>query len=154
MLNQTSPRSAADLPDLCGSEQEIARATAATAPVYLNESTIDFPRTRSTFAIALHMHQPLIPAGGDDLRTAAVIGNLQFMLDHPEIKDAHNATTFIECYKRMGKFIPELLAEGKHPRVMLDYSGCLLHAVAQMGRQDVLDALKLLATDPACRQCV
>ena len=154
MLNQTSPPSAADLPNLCSPEDQIARATAGTAPVYLNESTIAFPRSRSAFAIALHMHQPLIPAGGDDLQTASVIGNLQFMLDHPEIKDAHNATTFIECYKRMGQFIPELLAEGKHPRVMLDYSGCLLHALAQMGREDVLDALRRLATDSACRQCV
>ena len=29
------------------------------------------------------MHQPLIPAGGADLRTAAVISNLQYMMDQP-----------------------------------------------------------------------
>jgi hypothetical protein len=35
----------------------------------------------SAFAVALHKHQPLIPAGGPDLRTAAVVGNLQWMLE-------------------------------------------------------------------------
>src|SRR5437764_11381838 len=98
----------------------------------------DLSSIRSAFAIALHMHQPLIPAGGDDLRTAAVISNLQFMFEHPEVKDAHNASVFLSCYRRMADFIPALLAEGKRPRVMLDYSGCLLHGLRQMGAQDAI----------------
>ena len=89
-----------------------------------------FEKVRAGFAIALHMHQPLIPAGGSSNR---VISNLQFMQEHPEMPDAHNASAFLSCYRRMGDFIPQLVAEGKSPRVMLDYSGCLLHGLQQMG---------------------
>ena len=88
------------------------------------------------------MHQPLIPAGGRDLRTAAVISNLKHMMDHPGIGDNHNATVFHWCYKRMGEFIPQLIDEGKNPRIMLDYSGTLLHGLRSMGANDVIDALK------------
>jgi len=49
--------------------------------------------------------------------------NLRFMLEHPEMPDAHNASAFLDCYRRMGEFIPQLVAEGKSPRIMLDYSG-------------------------------
>ena len=49
----------------------------------------------SAFAIALHMHQPLIPAGGPDLRTAPIISNLQWMMDNPGIGDNHNAPVFL-----------------------------------------------------------
>ena len=34
----------------------------------------------------------------------------------------------------MGEFIPQLVDEGKEPRVMLEYSGTLLHGLRQMGR--------------------
>jgi len=39
---------------------------------------------------------------------------------------------------------PELVAEGCNPRIMLDYSGNLLWGLVQMGRQDILDKLKLI----------
>jgi hypothetical protein len=51
--------------------------------------------------IGLHMHQPLIPAGGADLRTAGIISNLQYMMENPQIGDNHNAPIFRWCYKRM-----------------------------------------------------
>jgi len=51
---------------------------------------------------------------------------------------------FAWCYSRMGDFIPELVAEGCNPRIMLDYSGNLLWGLVQMGRQDILDKLKLI----------
>jgi hypothetical protein len=41
----------------------------------------------------------------------------------------------------MGRLIPQLLMEGLQPRVMLDYSGCLLHGLRQMGRGDVIGSL-------------
>jgi hypothetical protein len=101
------------------------------------------------------MHQPLIPASATrDLHDAAVVSHLQFMLDHPEVKDAHNAPAFLHCYSRMGQLIPQLLVEGLQPRVMLDYSGCLLHGLRQMGRTDVIDSLRGLTRDPDCRLCV
>jgi hypothetical protein len=37
---------------------------------------------------------------------------------------------------------------------MLDYSGCLLHGLRQMGAGDVIESLKPLATEPAYRRCV
>ena len=77
------------------------------------------------------MHQPLTPTGGDDLRTAALIGNLQTMAEHPGVGDNHNAPAFRRCYARMGEFIPALLAEGLraagHARV-------LRHAAARAAR--------------------
>ena len=101
--------------------------------IYLHESGIDFGRIRSASAIALHMHQPLIPAGGANLSNAEIISNLKYMLDNQGIGDNHNASVFLWCYKRMGEFIPQLMNEGKRPRVMLEYSGTLLHGLRAMG---------------------
>ncbi|MGO9081029.1 MAG: glycosyl hydrolase family 57 [Streptosporangiaceae bacterium] len=142
------------LPNICGSEQRIDEAIRArgTDPVFLPPGAAGFADVDSAFAIALHMHQPLIPAGGPDLRTAPIIGNLQWMMDNPGIGDNHNAPVFLSCYKRMGEFVPRLLDEGLAPRVMLEYSGTLLHGLRQMGAGDVLDALARITTDARYRQ--
>lgn len=142
------------LPPLCGDQVALVRAMADPAPVFLRQSTIDFPQIHSAYAIALHMHQPLIPAGGPELATAPIVSNLKFMMDHPEIPDAHNAPVFRWCYQRMAEFIPQLVRDGKEPRIMLDYSGCLLHGLSNMGARDVLEALKPLATDAKYQRCV
>src|SRR5215204_7076009 len=67
------------LPNLCGSEQliETAIRSGRDQPGFLGRSSVDISGIDSAFAVALHMHQPLIPAGGPDLRTAAIVGNLQ-----------------------------------------------------------------------------
>ena len=59
------------LPSICGSEQRIEEAIRARGadPVFLPPGTTGFADVNSAYAIALHMHQPLIPAGGPDLRT-------------------------------------------------------------------------------------
>jgi len=142
------------LPDICGSESRVAQTIDEQAPVFLPASGVDFTSIRSAFSIALHMHQPLIPAGGDDLHAAAIISNLRFMLEHPQMQDAHNAPVFLWCYQRMGEFIPQLVNEGAQPRVMLDYSGCLLHGLEEMGASAVIASLMPLAQDPALRRCV
>jgi hypothetical protein len=144
------------LPNICGSEQLIADRLAKRRdqPVFLPESGIDFQRIRSAFAPALHMHQPLIPAGGDDLRSADIISNLQYMMEHQDIGDNHNAPVFHWCYKRMGEFIPQLVHAGSSPRVMLDYSGTLLHGVRHMGLDDVIDNLRTITCNPDYRRCV
>jgi hypothetical protein len=100
------------------------------------------------------MHQPMIPAGGDDLRTARIISNLQHMMENPSSGDNHNATVFHQCYKRMGEFIPKLVAEGKRPRIMLDYSGCLLWGMAKMGLEDVFGSLRTITCEEPYRRCV
>jgi len=142
------------LPNVCGSEDVVAEAMARTGPFYRPDSGIDFDRIDSAFAIALHMHQPLIPAGGEDLQTARIISNLQHMMDHPNVGDNHNASVFRWCYKRMGEFIPQLVREGRQPRVMLDYSGCLLHGLLEMGLDDVIDSLRVITCEPQYRRCV
>src|SRR6185503_10229349 len=97
-------------PNICGSEPQIETAirSAAGKQIFLPESQIDFGSINSAFAVALHMHQPLIPAGSQDLATAEIISNLKYMMDNPGIGDNHNATVFQWCYKRMGEFIPQL----------------------------------------------
>ena len=142
------------LPNICGDEGAIAAATSKKTPVFVDESGIDFGRIKSAFANALHMQQPLIPAGGDNLSTAEIISNLKHMMDHQETGDNHNAPVFYWCYKRIGEFIPDLVEEGKQPRIMLDYSGCLFHGLRMMGSEDLFDSLKRITTDPAYRRCV
>jgi hypothetical protein len=151
----TIPEYMDDLPAISGYEAEVADARSrAERPVFLNESRIDFGRIKSAAAIALHMHQPLIPAGGNDLRTAALISNLDYMWNNQQIGDNHNAPAFAWCYKRMGDFIPELIHEGKEPRVMLEYSGTLLHGLRKMGQNDVLAALAKITNEPQYRRAV
>jgi len=116
--------------------------------VFPAENGLNFGQIRSAAAVALHMHQPLIPAGGTDLCTATIVSNLKYMMDNPQIGDNHNASVFHWCYKRMGEFIPQLLAEGKQPRVMLDYSGTLLHGLRQMGLNDVFENLRRITCEP------
>ena len=141
------------LPNICGEEERVSKTRAAKTS-FLAESGIDFPSVRSCVAVALHMHQPLIPAGGPDLSTAELIGNLQHMMENPDTGDNHNAETFAWCYKRMGEFIPQLIEEGKQPRVMLEYSGELLHGLRQMGRSDVIEALQVITQNPPYRTAV
>lgn len=150
------PEYVGSLPNLCGAESRVAAAVrdARAQPVFSSVNRIDFDRLRSAFAIALHMHQPLIPAGGPDLSTAAIISNLKYMLDNPGVGDNHNAPVFHWCYKRMGQFIPQLVDEGHSPRVMLEYSGTLLHGLRQMGLHDVFDHLQRITNDPRYRACV
>jgi hypothetical protein len=100
------------------------------------------------------MHQPLIPAGGDDLQNAEIISNLKYMMDNPGIGDNHNASVFVWCYKRMGEFVPQLAGEGKQPRGMLEYSGTLLHGLRHMGQHDVIDTLKTITSDPQYRRYI
>ena len=129
-------------PAICGREQELR--------TLMQESTRNWPSTehgaqglKSAFACALHMHQPTVPAGPN----GALISHLQYMLEHPNEGDNHNAEPFAECYRRMATLIPELIREGCNPRIMLDYSGNLLWGVTQMQRRDITEALHYLACD-------
>lgn len=134
------------LPNLCGMEHLVE--TDSSARVGLSSSVVDFDRLKSACAVALHMHQPLLPVGGDDLRTAPLISNLQYMRDQANTGENYNASVFRDCYQRMGTLLPQLLDEGKRPRIMLDYSGTLLHGLRQMGAGDVLETLKVMTSHP------
>ena len=161
MSETTSPQGLAEyvngLPNLSGEEGLIAAtiADAAARRVYPMPNAEDpFAGIQSAFAIALHMHQPLIPAGGADVRTAALISNLRYMTEHPDIGDNHNAPVFRWCYRRMGEFIPQLIDQGAQPRVMLEYSGTLLYGLREMGADDVIDALRSITVQPRYRDAV
>jgi hypothetical protein len=133
------------LPPIAGREAEILALVQQRAPVARPHGSLTFEAIRSAFACALHMHQPTIPAGAD----GALISHLQYMLEHPGEGDNHNAEPFAHCYRRLADLIPQLIAEGADPRIMLDYSGNLLWGFQQMGRADILEALTFLACDPA-----
>jgi len=143
------------LPNICGSE-DIVEDVVRNRPqgCHGGESPIRFGAIRSASAIALHMHQPLIPAGGGDLQHADIISNLQYMMENQGIGDNHNAPVFHWCYKRIGEFVPQLMNEGKEPRVMLEYSGTLFHGLRKMGLHDVLDSLKAVTCHPQYRRAV
>ena len=143
------PRELIDgLPNISGDEEKLAaKGAKLNEGIYASISNIDFDRVQSSCGIALHMHQPTIPASTDDLKRAHLISNLQYMLEHPDIGDNHNATVFLWCYSRMSDFIRELTGEGHNPRVMLDYSGNLLWGLRQIDHGKTLDSLSLITTN-------
>jgi hypothetical protein len=138
------PELQAGLPTLCGWEAEIQAVTNQTNPIFLPQTNLRLDQIKAGFACALHMHQPTIPAGWE----GSLISHLQYMFEHPQEGDNHNAGAFAWCYARMGELIPQLIQEGCNPRIMLDYSGNLLWGFQQMNRTDILDALKRLTCDP------
>lgn len=131
------------LPNICGQEAAIAAVVQQDNSVFV-PSNLNLDLLTAGFACALHMHQPTVPAGAN----GELICNLQYMFEHQGEGDNHNAGVFAWCYSRMGDFIPELVANGCNPRIMLDYSGNLLWGLQQMGREDILNNLKRLACDP------
>jgi hypothetical protein len=133
------------LPNISGWEEEVQSVVQQNAPVFLPRTNLRLSEIQAAFAITLHMHQPTIPAG----QNGELIGNLQYMFEHPQEGDNHNAGAFAWCYSRMADFIPELVAQGCNPRIMLDYSGNLLWGLRQMGRGDILENLKRITCDPA-----
>src|SRR5664280_3370942 len=150
------PAIADGLPNICGAESVIENAirSAIDCPVALGASKTDLSRIRSPFAIALHMHQPLIPAGGADPHNAELISNLRQMMESASDEQRYNADIFRWCYQRMGEFVPQLVGEGKQPRVMLDYSGTLLWGLQKMGLDEVLGNLRTITCEPRYRGCV
>ena len=138
------------LPPIAGREATILELVQQQRPTVPWRTNLKPEQLRSGFACALHMHQPTIPAGVD----GELISHLQYMLDHPGEGDNHNAEPFAHCYRRLADLIPQLIAEGCDPRIMLDYSGNLLWGFEQMGRRDILDALRFLATDPSVQSHV
>ncbi|MBF0108232.1 MAG: glycosyl hydrolase family 57 [Magnetococcales bacterium] len=154
-MNQL-PDSLDGLPNLSGSDEWLDQILAGDRerPVFLSESDRSFSSIQSAFAITLHMHQPLVPAGRGPLHEAEVISNLKFMMDHPGMGDNHNAPVFLDCYRRMGRIIKQLVHEGRSPRVMFDYSGTLFHGLKKMGADDAIADLREITQSPDYRRCV
>ena len=145
LFDYLKPVSNPSLPPIAGREAEILALVQQQQSVFLPTTNLKLEQIRSGFACALHMHQPTIPAGVN----GELISHLQYMVEHPGEGDNHNAEAFAHCYRRLADIIPQLIAEGANPRVMLDYSGNLLWGFQQMGRHDILEALQRLACDPS-----
>ena len=141
-------RSVKDFPAITGTQNDASGVLSARTALYAPLSNISFGRIQSCFGIALHMHQPTIPGESDEVRSAGLISNLQYMIEHQNIGDNHNAPVFLQCYTRMSDIVRELVVQGKNPRVMLDYSGNLLWGLKQMGEEKVLENLKRITSDP------
>jgi hypothetical protein len=108
---------------------------------------VDPARLRAAVGVALHMHQPTV-LGDGERAGAPLISNLQRMFEHQGEGDNHNAPVFLRCYERPADLVGALVGRGLRPRLMLDYSGNLLWGLAEMGRTDVLAALRR-TTEPA-----
>jgi len=142
------------IPPISGHQDVTRSAKDQKKSWYATRSHLDLSQVQSAFGIALHMHQPTIPASTDDWGQAGLISNLQYMMEHQDIGDNHNAPVFLQCYARIADIIKELIGQGKHPRVMLDYSGNLFWGLAQMGEGWALDNLKAMTADPKTGPCV
>ena len=134
-----------DLPPICGNEFKIKGLVNRKRKNSQINIKLNLKNIKSGFACALHMHQPTIPAG----KNGELISHLQFMFDNSSEGDNHNAEPFAQCYKRLAEIIPRLINEGYDPKIMLDYSGNLLWGFKQMGREDIIESLKLLTCDEA-----
>jgi hypothetical protein len=132
------------LPNLCGQEQELQSYRRDAQSVFVNRTQLKLEQLSATFAIALHMHQPIIADADGQL-----ISYLQYMFEHPFEGDNHRAGTFTYCYSRIAHFMIDLVNQGYRPRVMLNYSGTLLWGLRRMGRGDVLEQLTRITTEAA-----
>jgi hypothetical protein len=141
MRYEPIPETIDNLPNISGWEDRVESLVRLKNPVFLNRTPMRLDRLQSAFAVGLHMHQPLI-LDGPTLRTARMIGNLQYMMENQHIHGNHDAPMFAWCYGRIADFIRELADAGRQPRVMLDYSGCLLFGLRQMERGDIIENLK------------
>ncbi|MBF0483508.1 MAG: glycosyl hydrolase family 57 [Candidatus Omnitrophica bacterium] len=141
------------LPNICGLEKQIIpTAVQRKKKYYSNISNLKFSNINSSFGIALHMHQPSIPASSDDIWNSSIISNLQHMFEHQGIGDNHNAGVFMQCYKRLSWIVPNLVSNGKNPRVMLDYSGNLFWGLRQMENGSALEDMKRVTCDQNFRK--
>ena len=127
-------------PSISGRETELHALMQADRLEQQADRTAEYDSVQSCFSCALHMHQPTIPAGP----RGELISHLQYMFEHGDEGDNHNAGPFANCYRRLADIIPELIQEGCNPKIMLDYSGNLLWGFEQMQRDDIIEALKYL----------
>lgn len=136
------------LPNISGWEKEVAEVVNHHDPVFLGSTNIRLENVTAAFAIALHLHQPTIPAG----KNGEPISNLLYMFE--ERGDNDKARALLNGYSRIADLIPELVADGCNPRIMLDFSGNLLWGLRQMRGGDIVEKLKRIGIDGVYRPYV
>jgi hypothetical protein len=75
----------------------------------------------------LHMHQPMVFAKNNE-----IMGNLERMLSSDDSKDRWDGRLMARAYRNPAFWVRKLEAEGKHPRVAVDFSGILLESLEKM----------------------
>ena len=103
------------LPNICGADAQVEEVTRDRGPVFLPETNLRLDKLQAVFAVALHMQQPLIPAGGRDLRTADIISNLDYMMRNPGSGDNHNASGLRRLLRPHGRHHPGAGPRGPQP---------------------------------------
>ncbi|MEL6463257.1 MAG: glycosyl hydrolase family 57, partial [Cyanobacteria bacterium J06621_15] len=88
------PETINGLPNISGSEKQVLEIVNHNSPVFLPNTNLKLEDITATFAVALHMHQPTIPAGAN----GEYISHLQYMFEHQGEGDNHNAGPFANCY--------------------------------------------------------
>ena len=77
----------------------------------------------------LHMHQPMVFTENNDL-----ISNLEKMLNSSDSRDRWDGKLMARAYRNPAFWVRSLNAEGKLPRVAVDFSGILLESLRNMRR--------------------
>lgn len=131
------------LPNLAGWEAYLP--STKRLPITRSSQPWDMQQIKGVFAIALHMHQPIVPAG----ENGELISYLQYMFEHPFEGNNFNAGAFTYCYTRIADFLIAITQQGGNPRILLDYSGTLLWGLCHMGRGEILENLKRITCDSA-----
>jgi hypothetical protein len=82
------------------------------------------------------------------IRSACAIAlDLQYMFEHLDIGENHNAAVFSLVLSADERVDPEAGRCGLWPRVMLEYPGTLLHGLRRTGADNVLAALRTITVD-------
>ncbi|MBF2079738.1 MAG: hypothetical protein IGR76_14765 [Synechococcales cyanobacterium T60_A2020_003] len=87
------------LPNLAGWEAYLP--STKRLPIARSSQPWDMQQIKGVFAIALHMHQPIVPAG----ENGELISYLQYMFAHPFEGNNFNAGAFTYCYTRIADFL-------------------------------------------------
>lgn len=75
----------------------------------------------------LHMHQPMVFTEDNQ-----IIGNLERLLSSDDSRDQWDGRLMARAYRNPAFWVRSLEAEGKHPRVAVDFSGILLENLKKM----------------------
>lgn len=98
--------------------------------------------TQVVYVPWLHMHQPPVwqeGEGGEKL-----VGNLFKMITGPpNSEESWNGRIFARCYKNPARYALRLAEAGLSPRIVLDFSGCLLKEIWELSSSGFLDALEV-----------
>jgi len=137
------------LANICGSRPG-QRGNGRGSPALSGRGQSTSVGPRAPFAVALHMHQPLIP-GSDDLQSAPVSA-ISKAHDEPSEhrRQPQRIGLSISATSEWAVSSPTSFARQTAPGDA-DYSGCLLHGCGRWDCTTCSDDLRAVTRDPAAR---